>query len=68
MSIREWELLHIPLGNLTILNKLYEAKRDCKRRILEFVSRRLVLKSPHKTMLVDSLNNLFRMNSSWFKN
>jgi hypothetical protein len=60
-------LLKILVGNLTVLNKLKEARRDSKRCFLEFTSRWFILKSPHKIKLVDTLYILFKIDSSWFK-
>jgi hypothetical protein len=62
LSIRICELSKFLMGNLTVLNKLKEANSD-SRSTLEVISRKFVLKSPPKIMLVDILYNLFRINS-----
>ena len=50
-----------------LLYKLKDAKSDSKQVILEVFSRKFILKSPHRIMVVDTLYNLFKTNSSWFK-
>jgi len=62
LSIRICELSKFLMGNLTVLNKLKEANSN-SRSTLEVISRKFVLKSPRKIMLVDILYNLFKINS-----
>jgi len=51
-SMSVCELTKFLVGNLIVLNKLKEAIRDSKRVTLEVVSRKFMLKSPHKIMFV----------------
>jgi len=67
LSMSVCELIKFLVGNLIVLNKQKEAIRDSKRIILEVVSIKFILKSPHKIMFVDTLYNVFKTNSSWFK-
>ena len=57
------ELIKFLVGKFIVLNKLKVTIRDSKSS-LEIVSRKFILKSPHKIMLVDTVINLFITNSS----
>jgi hypothetical protein len=67
LSIRELELLRILVGNLTVLKKLKEAKRDSRGSFLGVSLRWLMLKSPHMIKSVDTLYILFNIDSNGFK-
>jgi len=55
LSMSVCEFTKSLVGNLIVLNKLNEAIRDSKRIILEVVSIKFILKSPHKIMFVDTV-------------
>jgi len=57
------ELIKFLVGKFIVLNKLKRTIRDSKSS-LEIVSRKFILKSPHKIMFVDTVINLFITNSS----
>ena len=61
------EVLQILVGNLTVLNKLHEARRDSKSFFLGVSSKWLMLKSPHSIISADNLNILFNIDSNCFK-
>ena len=67
LSVSVCELIKFLVGNLMVLYKLKDAKSDSKRVILEVFSRKLILKSPHRIMFVDTVYNLFKTISSWFR-
>ena len=50
-------LLQIQVGNLTVLERLKEARRDSKSCFLELPSRWFMLKSPHSIRFVEILCN-----------
>jgi len=56
-------LLQIRVGNLTVLERLKEARRDSKSCFLG-LSSRLMLNSPYRIRLVDTLCNLLRITSN----
>jgi hypothetical protein len=58
------ELLKFLIGNFTILYRLKEAKSDSRRSTLGVDSRKLTLKSPHRTRFVDILYSLTKIISS----
>jgi len=60
-------VLQILVGNLTVLNKLHEARRDSKSFFLGVSSKWLMLKSPHSIISADNLNILFNIDSNCFK-
>jgi len=47
------ELLEILVGNLIVLNRLKETKREPKRSFLELSFRWFILRSPHKINSLD---------------
>ena len=49
----------IRVGNLTVLKRLKEARRDSKSCFLELSSRWFILKSPHITMMHGPINIRF---------
>jgi hypothetical protein len=57
------ELIKFLVGKFIVLNNLKGTIRDSKSS-LEIVSRKFILNSPHKIMLVDTVINLFITNSS----